>query len=85
MIRTAVIYVLVNSLVLTFERTLSATLLLGLVVAFYLLNPQPKEPERLFFCIKGVAGIIVNTEVYVPQLSDFYLTQERDAHGNYVK
>ena len=30
MIRTAVIYVLVNSLVLTFERTLSATLLLAL-------------------------------------------------------
>ena len=56
MIRTAVIYVLVNSLVLTFERTLSATLLLGLVVAFYLLNPQPKEPERLFFC-GGESGI----------------------------
>ena len=54
---TAVIYVLVNSLVLAFERTLSATLLLGLVVAFYLLNPQPKEPQTGFFCFGGTGGI----------------------------
>ena len=54
---TAVIYVRVNSLVLTFERTLSATLLLGLVVAFYLLNPQPKEPQTGFFYFGGEGGI----------------------------
>ena len=38
-----------------------------------------------YFCIKGVAGIIIDTEVYVPQWSDFYLTQKRDEHGNYTK
>ena len=43
------------------------------------------NPRLCYFCIKGVAGIIVNTEVYVPQLSDFYLTQKRDASGNYTK
>ena len=37
MIRTAVIYVLVNSLVLTFERTLSATLLFDLECLFFAL------------------------------------------------
>ena len=57
MSRTAVIYVRVNSLVLAFERTQSATLLLGLVVAFYLLNPQPKEPQTGFFCFVGEGGI----------------------------
>ena len=43
------------------------------------------NPRLCYFCIKGVAGIIIDTEVYVPQLSDFYLTQKRDAHGNYTK
>ncbi len=43
------------------------------------------NPRLCYFCIKGVAGIIVNTEVYVPQWSDFYLTQKRDEHGNYTK
>ncbi len=43
------------------------------------------NPRLCYFCIKGVAGIIINTEVYVPQWSDFYLTQKRDAHGNYTK
>ena len=43
------------------------------------------NPRLFYFCIKGVAGIIVNTEVYVPQWSDFYLTQKRDEHGNYTK
>ena len=57
MTRTAVNYVRVNSLVLAFERTLSATLLLGLVVAFYLLNPQPKEPQTGFFYFGGESGI----------------------------
>ena len=56
MIRTSVIYVLVNSLVLTFERTLSATLLLGLVVASYLLNHDQKSPSGSFFC-GGESGI----------------------------
>ena len=32
-----------------------------------------------------VAGIIVHSEVYVPQRSDFYLTQKRDEHGFYTK
>ena len=43
------------------------------------------NPRLCYFCIKEVAGIIVNTEVYVPQWSDFYLTQKRDEHGNYTK
>ena len=43
------------------------------------------NPRLCYFCIKGVAGIIIDTEVYVPQWSDFYLTQKRDAHGNYTK
>ena len=43
------------------------------------------NPRLCYFCIKGVAGIIIDTEVYVPQLSDFYLTQKRDAPGNYTK
>ena len=43
------------------------------------------NPRLCYFCIKGVAGIIIDTEVYVPQLSDFYLTQKIDAHGNYTK
>ena len=43
------------------------------------------NPRLCYFCIKGVAGIIINTEVYVPQWSDFYLTQKRDEHGNYTK
>ena len=43
------------------------------------------NPRLCYFCIKGVAGIIINTEVYVPQLSDFYLTQKRDEHGFYTK
>ena len=34
-----------------------STLLLGLVVAFYLLNPQPKEPQTGFFCFVGEGGI----------------------------
>ena len=56
MIRTAVIYVRVNSLVLAFERTLSATLLLGLVVASYLLNHDQRSPNGSFFC-GGESGI----------------------------
>ena len=36
----------------------------------------------LYFSIKGICGIIINTEVYVPQWSDSYLTQKRDKHGN---
>ena len=56
MIRTAVIYVLVNSLVLTFERTLSATLLLGLVIASYLLNYDPKSPKRASFVMAERVG-----------------------------
>ena len=43
------------------------------------------NPRLCYFCIKGVAGIIVNTEVYVPQWSEFYLTQKRDEHGFYTK
>ena len=54
MIRTAVIYVLVNSLVLTFERTLSATLLLGLEVASYLLNHDQRSPSGSFFVAERV-------------------------------
>lgn len=43
---------------------------------------EPLPSTRLcYFCINGVAGIIIDTEVYVPQLSDFYLTQKRDEHG----
>ena len=43
------------------------------------------NPRLCYFCIKGVAGIIIDTEVYVPQWSDFYLTQKRDEHGFYTK
>ena len=43
------------------------------------------NPRLCYFCIKGVAGIIIDTEVYIPQLSDFYLTQKRDEHGFYTK
>ena len=43
------------------------------------------NPRLCYFCIKGVAGIIIDTEIYVPQLSDFYLTQKRDEHGFYTK
>ena len=43
------------------------------------------NPRLFYFCIKGVAGIIIDTEVYVPQLSDFYLTQKKDEHGNFSK
>ena len=43
------------------------------------------NPRLWYFCIKGVAGIIIDTEVYVPQWSDFYLTQKRDEHGFYTK
>ena len=46
-------------------------------------NPSASAKQSL--CIKGVAGIIIGTEVYGPQWSDFYLTQKRDAHGNYTK
>ena len=49
---TAVIYVLVNSLVLAFERAQSATLLLGLVhrerVLFHILVPEDKVEILLF-------------------------------------
>ena len=38
-----------------------------------------------YFCIKGVAGIMVNTDVYVPHLSEFYLTNKRDVRSNYIK
>ena len=31
-----------------------------------------------YFCIKRFVGIIVNTEVYVPKWSDFYLTQKKE-------
>ena len=58
-------------------------------IRFTLLTLRQTEsrlnPRLFYFCIKGVAGIIVNTEVYVPQWSDFYLTQKRDEHGNYTK
>ena len=57
MSRTAVIYVLVNSLVLAFERTLSATLLLGLVVASYLLNHDQKSPKRASFVLAERVGL----------------------------
>ena len=63
MTRTAVIYVLVNSLVLTFERTLSATLLFDLdghsIECLFLVAPpvvlDPKEPPSglLLFWRKG--------------------------------
>ncbi len=43
------------------------------------------NPRLFYFCIKGVAVIVVNSEVYVPQRSDFYLTQKRDEHGNFSK
>ena len=43
------------------------------------------NPRLCYFCIKGVAGIIINTEVYIPQWSNFYLTQKRDEHGFYTK
>ena len=43
------------------------------------------NPRLCYFCIKGVACIVVDTEVYVPKLSDFYLTQKRDTFGNYTK
>ena len=43
-------------------------------IRFTLLTLRQTEsrlnPRLCYFCIKGVAGIIVNTEVYVPQLSD---------------
>lgn len=58
-------------------------------IRFTLLTLRQTEsrlnPRLCYFCIKGVAGIIINTEVYVPQWSDFYLTQKRDEHGNYTK
>ena len=29
--------------------------------------------------------VVVDTEVYTPKLSDFYLTQKRDKYGNFTK
>ena len=41
---------------------------------------------RLFyFCLKGVAGIVFQTKQYQIKRSDHYLTQKRDAHGNFIK
>lgn len=42
------------------------------------------NPRLCYFCIKGVAGIVVATEIYVPKLSDFYLTQKRKKDGTFT-
>lgn len=74
------------------KKILSVFKLLKIIpvsIRFTLLTLRQTEsrlnPRLFYFCIKGVAGIIVNTEIYVPQWSDFYLTQKRDEHGNYTK
>lgn len=38
-----------------------------------------------YFCLKGVAGIVFQTKQYKIKHSDHYLTQKRDAHGNFIK
>ena len=43
------------------------------------------NPRLFYFCIKGVAGMIVDSLIYEPKLSDFYKYQKRDEHGNFCK
>ena len=40
---------------------------------------------RLYFCLKGVAAIIVKTKKAKVKYSEHYLTQKRDRHGNFTK
>ena len=39
----------------------------------------------LYFCIKGIAGIVVPTQIVKPKQSFHYLNIKRDEHGNWVK
>ena len=43
------------------------------------------NPRLCYFCIKGVAKIIVNTEVDMPQWYNLYITQKSDDYGNHTK
>lgn len=58
-------------------------------IRFTLLTLRHRESRlntRLFyFCLKGVAGIVFQTKQYQIKRSDHYLTQKRDAHGNFIK
>ena len=63
MSRTAVIYIRVNSLVLAFERTLSATLLPGLVGS--ILSTEPESDIKQI----SLRQTVLNFFLYLPNIS----------------
>jgi len=39
----------------------------------------------LYFCYKGIAGIVVPTQMVEPKRSNHWMTLKRDEEGNWTK